>query len=127
MVKLMEDELELMVREDEVPLVLGMLRECQDEYSELMLRETTRDYSCTLHVREDKYLNKENRGECGGVILFAHNRRIVCSNTLEDRLMQVFEAELPAIRHGLFPKPSKQQVAASSELDEDVIGDLGTK
>lgn len=87
MVKLMEDELELMVREDEVPMVLSMLSECQEEYSELMLRETTREYSCRLTVREDKYLSKEYGGECGGVILFAHNRRIVCSNTLEDRLM----------------------------------------
>lgn len=93
-----------------------------------MLRETTRDYACTLNIREDRYLTKEVGGECGGVILLAHNRRIVCSNTLEDRLMQVFEMELPLIRHGLFPKPSKKkQMAASSELDEDVIGDLGSK
>ena len=46
MIKLMEDELELMVREDEVPMVLGLLRECQEEYTEIMLRETTRDYVC---------------------------------------------------------------------------------
>lgn len=124
----MEDEIEVMVLEHEVPLVLGMLEECQREYTELMLRETQRDYACRLSIREDKYLSKENGGECGGVILFAHNRRIVCSNTLEDRLMQVFEAELPSIRQGLFPRaPKRQQVAASSELDEDVIGDLGSK
>ena len=104
MIKLMEEELELMVREDEVPLVLGMLRECQQEYTEIMLRETKRDYACTLNIREDKYLTKEVGGECGGVILLAHNRRIVCSNTLEDRLMQVFDSQLPMIRHGLFPK-----------------------
>mmetsp|Transcript_13798 Transcript_13798/g.17462 ORF Transcript_13798/g.17462 Transcript_13798/m.17462 type:complete len:83 (-) Transcript_13798:507-755(-) len=82
MIKLMEDELELMIREDEVPLVSGMLRECQEEYSEIMLRETTREYECNLIIRQDVYLTKENGGECGGVILYAHNRRIVCSNTL---------------------------------------------
>lgn len=86
MIKLMEDELELMVREDEVPMISGLLRECQEEYTEIMLRETTRDYACTLIVREDRYLTKEFGGECGGVILLAHNRRIVCSNTLDDRL-----------------------------------------
>ena len=86
MIKLLEDNLELMVREDEVDLVNGMLDECQDEYSELMKRETTRDYATVLTVREDRFLNAENGGRCGGVILYALNRRIVCSNTLEDRL-----------------------------------------
>ena len=109
MIKLMEDEIELQVREDEVPLASGLLRECQEEYAQIMLQETKRNYSCTLAVREDKYLTKEQGGECGGVILYAHNRRIVCSNTLEDRLMQMFEAELPFIRQGLFPKPSKKR------------------
>ena len=127
MIKLMEDELELMVRQDEVPLVSGMLRECQDEYTEIMLRETTRDYACTLTIREDAYLNESNRGACGGVILLAHNRRIVCSNTLEDRLMQVFEAELPSIRAGLFPKKVARPPRASAEIDEDVLGDLGAR
>ena len=92
-----------------------------------MLQSTTRDYACTLKIREDIFLTKENRGDCGGVILFAHNRRIVCSNTLEDRLMQVFEAELPSIRKGLFPRQVKQQTRASAELDEDVLVDLGAR
>lgn len=127
MIKLMEEELELMVRQDEVPLVSGMLRECQSEYSEIMLRETTREYECNLTIREDAYLNKDNGGDCGGVILFALNRRIVCSNTLEDRLMQVFEAELPSIRKGLFPRVVATQPRASTEIDEDVLGDLGAK
>ena len=127
MVKLMEDEIELMIRQDEIPLVSSMLRECQDEYTEIMLRSTTRDYACTLKIREDIFLTKENRGDCGGVILLAHNRRIVCSNTLEDRLMQVFEAELPSIRKGLFPRQVKQQTRASAELDEDVLVDLGAR
>ena len=124
----MEDEVEVMVRQEEVPLVSGMLRECQNEYTEIMLDKTTRDYACTISIREDKFLTEENGGGCGGVILFALNRRIVCSNTLEDRLMQVFEAELPAIRKGLFPKqPARKPVRASAELDEDVLGDLGAR
>ena len=123
----MEDELELMVRQDEVPLVSGMIRECQDEYTQIMLQNTTRDYACNLSIREDVFLTKENGGDCGGVILFAHNRRIVCSNTLYDRLLQVFEAELPSIRKGLFPRPPKHQPRASAELDEDVLGDLGAR
>ena len=96
--------MELRVREDEVPLVKSLLSECESEYTDIMKRETTRDYACSLSVIEDSFLTMENGGRCGGVILYAHNRRIVCSNTLEDRLAQVFEGELPAIRKGLFPK-----------------------
>lgn len=91
MIKLLEDNLELRVREDEVDLVKGILSECEEEYSDIMKRETTRDYSCTLSVIEDSFLTIENGGRCGGVVLYAHRRRIVCSNTLEDRLNQIFE------------------------------------
>ena len=69
-----------------------------------MKRETTRDYACELNIIEDSFLTDENGRRCGGVILYAHNRRIVCSNTLEDRLNQIFESQLPMIRNGLFPK-----------------------
>lgn len=53
MIKLLEDNLELKVREDEVDLVRGMIDECESEYTEIMKRETTRDYACTLTVMED--------------------------------------------------------------------------
>ena len=53
MIKLLEDNLELKVREDEVDLVRGMIDECESEYTEIMNRETTRDYACTLTVMED--------------------------------------------------------------------------
>ena len=104
MIKLLEENLELQVREDEVSLVKSILHECEREYHDIMLRETTREYSCTLTVIEDHFLNMENGGRCGGVVLLAHERRIVCSNTLEDRLHQIFESQLPMIREGLFPR-----------------------
>ena len=40
MIKLLEDEVELKVREDEVSLVQGMLDECESQYSDIMMRET---------------------------------------------------------------------------------------
>ena len=104
MIKLLEENVELRVREDEVDLVKSMIPACQSEYTDIMKRETTRDYATELSVIEDSFLNQENGGRCGGVILYSLNRRIVCSNTLEDRLNQVFESELPRIRNGLFPK-----------------------
>lgn len=93
-----------MVRESEVNLVRSMARDCEQTYSDLMERETGDEYNCNLTVVDDKFLTNENGALCGGVILMAKNRRIVCSNTLEDRLNLVFEQELPMLRGGLFPK-----------------------
>ena len=108
MIKLLEDEVELKVREDEVSLVQGMLDDCESQYSDIMMRETQREYRTSLSVIEDKFLTKEDGGRCGGVILYSHRRRIVCQNTLEDRLGLVFEQELPQLRKGLFPKTNEQ-------------------
>ena len=74
------------------------------------MNETEREYTCELSVREDKYLTQEEGGLCGGVVLYAHERRIVCPNTLEDRLNLVFEQELPTLRAGLFPKANRDSV-----------------
>ena len=108
MIKLLEDNLELRVRENEVNLVNGLLSECESEYTRIMKEETTRDYACSLSIMEDTFLDLDCGGRCGGVILYAHNRRIVCSNTLEDRQNQIFEAQLPVIRQGLFPRVKGQ-------------------
>jgi len=53
MIKLLEEEVEIKAREEEVDLVKGMLNECQSRYSEIMMEETKREYSCTLSVLEE--------------------------------------------------------------------------
>ena len=40
MIKLLEPNLELKVREEEVDLIKGMLGECESQYSEIMMNET---------------------------------------------------------------------------------------
>ena len=109
MIKLLEEEVQLKVREEEVSLVQGMLSECETKYSEIMMTETKREYNTKLEVLEDKFLTQDEGGLCGGVVLYAHKGRIVCPNTLEDRLNLVFEQELPQLRKGLFPKPRESQ------------------
>lgn len=107
MIKLLETNLELKVRKDEVELVKGLLKECEKLYTQTMQYATSREYSCTLTVMEDIFLEDREGGACGGVLLYAHGRRIVVPNTLEDRLNLCFEQELPTIRKGLFPEPEK--------------------
>jgi vacuolar-type H+-ATPase subunit E/Vma4 len=104
MIKLLEENLEIKVRRDEVSLAKGMLSECESLFTETMKNETGRDYACKLTVCDDIFLEDREGGACGGVFLLAHDRRIVVPNTLEDRLNLVFEQELPQIRRGLFPQ-----------------------
>lgn len=104
MIKLLEESLELKVRKDEVSLVKGLVKECEELFTKTMREETGREYSSKLSVCDDIFLEDREGGACGGVILLALNRRIVVPNTLEDRLNLVFEMELPMIRRGLFPK-----------------------
>ena len=56
MIKLLEDQVQLKVREEEVDLVKGMLSDCETKFSEIMMQETTREYTTTLTVLEDKFL-----------------------------------------------------------------------
>ena len=56
MIKLLEDKLELMVRETEVELAESLISECEQEYSEIMKSETGDDYNTTLTIIEDRFL-----------------------------------------------------------------------
>lgn len=45
---------------------------------------------------------------CGGVVVTSADGRIVCSNTLDDRLRITYQANLPALRAVLFGAPPTQ-------------------
>lgn len=75
-----------------------MAREVQDS-----------EYETELIIREDAFLTEEEGSEYGGVIMFAHSRRIVVANTLLDRVNLVFEQQLPMIRELLFDEQRKDR------------------
>jgi vacuolar-type H+-ATPase subunit E/Vma4 len=114
MIKLIEKNIEIRVREDDKDIADELLSECEADYSRIMEEQTNRvgEYECKLSVidgnsnwmggRANHWLTESDNGLCGGVILYAHNRKIVCNNTLEDRLNLCFEQELPTIRSMLF-------------------------
>lgn len=104
MIKLLEENVELLVREEDVDLFSGLISECEEEFTAHMKEQTDRDYETKLTIREDRYLSQEEGADLGGVMLFALDRRIVVPNSLKDRLNLVFEQQLPAIRKALFPK-----------------------
>jgi V-type H+-transporting ATPase subunit E len=104
MIKLIEPEILLKVRREDLALIKSLVEECEREYSEIMARETTEgDYKTTLKVVETEFMTAEEGGECGGIILYSKDRRIVCPNTLKNRLDLCFEELLPVVRKQLFP------------------------
>ena len=63
-----------------------MLKDCESLYTKVMKEQTTRDYSTKLSVIKDKFMTEEEGSLSGGIMLYAYEGKIVCSNTLEDRL-----------------------------------------
>ncbi|CAD8177670.1 unnamed protein product [Paramecium pentaurelia] len=105
MIKLLEPRIELTCLEQDVSLVRSILGECQEEFQQIIKKETIKDFKTTLSINQSQYLTeKMGKPILGGVVLSCANSRIVCSNTLDDRLELSLQEFLPDIRNGLFRK-----------------------
>lgn len=72
----------------------------------------------TVVVDQNKFLpefiesSEETKDSCmGGVLLHTRRGRILCTNTLDERLALVYAEAIPEIRERLFPcfiKPAKE-------------------
>ena len=103
MVKLIEKECFVKVRKADLDYMKSILKECENEYSNLMKKETKRDYGCKLTLLEDDFIENEY----GGVIMMNKDKKIIINNGLRDRLMLTKEHHLPEIKNMLFPKKQK--------------------
>jgi V-type H+-transporting ATPase subunit E len=98
MIKLMEDVIHIKCRREDLALVKSSVDFSEKEYASIMMRETNEEYKTKIIVNETDFLTIEEGGECGGIILYTPNKRIVCPNTLKNRLDLCFEELLPEIR-----------------------------
>jgi V-type H+-transporting ATPase subunit E len=105
MIKLLEPELLIKCRREDVAMIKELISEIEVEFKEIMKREVADGdkYSTRLKLLENDFLTPEQGGECGGVVMTSVDRRIVCNNTLKSRLDLCFEELLPHIRKILFP------------------------
>lgn len=82
-------------------------------YKKMVIKEVIRfhgkkedDIPCNIII-DGKYLesveDNEATGCLGGFKLYAKKGRIVCSQTIDDRIDLCFQAAIPAIRYMLFP------------------------
>lgn len=100
---MLEEEVELLVKDGDQDLVTDLMPSCEESYEQIMMETTGREYKTTLTIMEGRTMTEEQGSAAGGIILMAHGRRISVQNTLMDRLSLLFDLELPNIRRMLFP------------------------
>ena len=124
----MEPEVHIRCRRSDHALVEKVLTQAVDEYKALMKREVPRlkdkEIPLTLILDSKKFLPEFNEksenplDSCmGGILMHARMGRIVCTNTLDERLQLVNQEAIPLLREQLFPclvkapKPEKPVVS----------------
>jgi len=124
----MEAEVHIRCRKSDLSLVMEVYEKSAEEYKALMKKEVKlfkeRDVPCKLIVENTKFLPEfdetDGANSCmGGIMLHARKGRIVCSNTLDDRLQLVYQEAIPEIRSMLFPSFAKNK-QEKAEADEHV-------
>ena len=103
LVKLYETDVIISVRQADVALVDSVLREATDKYIAIMKKEANLDVGkvkVTLNKQPEGMLSN---AKSGGIVLYAKQGKIVCDNTLDTRLDQVYYDLKPQVRKALFP------------------------
>ena len=100
MVKLLEKECYIKSRKEDTKYIQSIIKECENEFTQIMKKETKRDYYCKLTLLEDEFIEDEY----GGIIMMNQDQKIIVNNGLKDRLMLTKEHNLPQIKKMLFAK-----------------------
>ena len=107
------------MRKSDLALVKEIIPEAISKYRDIMLKEVLvlkgkkkDEVVCRVTVDESSFLpewnEKDPENSClGGFMMFARKNRIVCSQTLDDRMSLVFAQAIPMIRVTLFPSLQK--------------------
>jgi V-type H+-transporting ATPase subunit E len=124
----MEPEVNIRCRKSDVQLVERVIDTAAAEYKKLM-KENVKAYAnkevnLKIILDEGKYLPEFKEGSesatdscLGGIILHAKRGRIVCSNTLDERLQLVYAEAIPEIREQLFPCLKKKEKPKAPVVD----------
>jgi len=103
LIKIEEMDVTVYCREDDIPVVQGILDNAVEEYVNIMERESgiKLQPNVQLNDKPEKFLPESSYG---GVMLTAIDGKIVCDNTMSARLTLVYSELLPSIRAILFPE-----------------------
>ena len=108
----MEAEVTVQCRKSDLETLKSQIEPAVKEYKAIMQREVEafkgKDIPCKVIIDEKKalpeYSDKEGVESCiGGIVLHCRRGRIVCSNTLDERLQLCYQEAVPDIGRMLFP------------------------
>jgi V-type H+-transporting ATPase subunit E len=112
----MEVNVKMRVRNSDKSLVQAVMADAVEAYKKKMQDEVAlfkgKDVPCKLEIDEahplPEYTEEAGMESCmGGIILHARKGKIVCSNTLDERLELCYGEAIPDIRRSLFPSFKK--------------------
>ena len=113
LIKMMEGTLYLRCREEDKKLMEEVQVTAIKRYRDIIVKEVQRfqgmkpeEIPCNVIIDGTALESVENNatsGIIGGFKIYAKKGRIVCSQTIDDRIDLCFQAAIPAIRHMLFP------------------------
>ena len=119
LIKLIERNVTLRCRESDHEILQAVIDDAVSEYKQLMLSqvkdlEGKDDIPCTVTIDDTKrlpeYNDQDPTNSClGGFVMYARKNRIVCSQTLDDRVNLVYEQAIPAMRASLFPSLQREK------------------
>ena len=116
LIKLMEEDVWVKCRKSDLGTVNSVVNEAISEYKATMKREVPRmrdlDIQLEVHVSDEKFLpeySAEGESCIGGIQMFSNKGRIVCSNTLDERLQLAYGESIPQVREELFPSIKKRR------------------
>lgn len=125
LIKLMEGNIFIRCRESDVAVIESIKDEAIAEYKNLVVTQVKRfegkdpnDIPCNIIIdgkRLESIEDNELTGSVGGFKLYAKKGRIVCSQTIDDRIDLVFGSAIPAIRHELFPSMRRPERKVATE------------
>ena len=100
LIKLIEPKITLRCRQSDVNVLSGVINEAVLEYKSSMLSQVAAlegkdDIPCVVTVDDQHFLPEYNAQDptnscLGGFVMYARKNRIVCSQTLDDRLSMTF-------------------------------------
>lgn len=108
----MEPEVTIRCRKSDEELVKSVMEQAAASYKEIMKREVKlfrdRDVPCKVVFDAGKYLPEYTETEgvescMGGIVMHCRKGRIVCSNTIDERMSLCYQEGIPEIRRLLFP------------------------
>lgn len=127
----MEGEVHIRCRKADLQIVQEVYEQAGEEYKQMMKKEVKlfkdRDIPLRIIVESQKFLpdydETEGAESCmGGIMLHARKGRIVCANTIDERLSLVYQEAIPDIRRLLFPSFIKKVEKTEEEVQAEAEG-----